>query len=40
MSMSNKKKRGQKHQNVTKFKLNDESKLTKRIMKTPLDHLC
>ena len=40
MSMSNKKKRGQKYQNSKKFKLNDDSKLTQRIKATPLDHLC
>ena len=40
MSMSNKKKRGQKYQNKSKFKLNEESKLTQRIKATPLDHLC
>lgn len=35
-----KKKRGQKHQNASKFRLNEESKLTRRIQKTPLDFLC
>ena len=40
MSSSNKKKTGQKYKNKTKFKLNEESKLTKRILATPLDHLC
>lgn len=38
--MSNKKKQGQKYQNATKFKLNDESKLTRRNKITPLDYLC
>ena len=38
--MSNRKKHGQKYQNKSKFKLNDDSKLTKRIKATPLDHLC
>ena len=40
MSMSNKKKQGQKYKNKTKFKINDDSKLTQRIKATPLDHLC
>ena len=40
MSLSNKKKQGQKYKNKQKFKLNDDSKLTQRIKATPLDHLC
>jgi len=38
--MSNRKKGAQKYQNSTKFRLNDDSKLTKRIKVTPLDLLC
>ena len=38
--MSNKKKRGQKYQNATKFKLTAESRMTKRVQATPLDNLC
>ena len=40
MSTSNKKKSGQKYQNKKRFVVYDDSKLTKRIQATPLDHLC
>ena len=40
MSTSNKKKQGQKYKNKTKFRLNEESKLTQRIKATTLDLLC
>ena len=40
MSTSNRKKQGQKYKNKSKFKLNEDSKLTQRIKATPLDHLC
>jgi hypothetical protein len=36
----NNKKEGQKHQNKTKFAHNPHSRLTQKILKTPLDHLC
>lgn len=39
-SGENKKKRGQKHQNVYKFKLNELSAKTQKILSTPKDHLC
>ena len=38
--MSNKKKSGQKYHNKFKFKVYDDSKLSKRVKKTPLDLLC
>ena len=38
--MSIKKKVGQTYKNKTSFKVWADSKLTKRIVKTPLDNLC
>ena len=40
MSHNNKKKGAPKHQNKSKFALRDDSKMTRRVLKTPLDLLC